>query len=91
MLVGLVGSAACTSMTESSGTKNVTATVRFFSIEGGFYALHGDDSVTYDPTNLAKSFQIDGLRVQSLLTVRNGAVGIHAVGPIVDIVEIRTL
>jgi hypothetical protein len=78
-------------MTETSGTKNVTATVRFFPIEGGFYALRGNDSVTYDPTNLAKSFQIDGLRVQSRLTVRNGAVGVHMVGPIVDIVEIKML
>jgi hypothetical protein len=91
MLAGVVGSAACSSMTESSGTKNVTATVRFLSIEGGFYALRGDDSVTYDPTNLAKSFQVDGLRVQSRLTIRNGAVGIHAVGSIVDIVEIQKL
>lgn len=91
MLVGVVGSAACSSMTESSGTKNVTATVRFFSIEGGFYALRGDDSVTYDPTNLAKSFQIDGLRVQSRLTIRNDLGGIHAVGPIVNIVEIKAL
>jgi hypothetical protein len=91
MLVGLLCSTACSSISGNSQAKNVTATVRFISIEGGFYALRGDDSVTYDPTNLPKAFQVDGLRVQSRLNVRSDLGGTHMVGPIVDIVEINTI
>lgn len=82
---------ACGLATQAKTTQDVTATVRFIPIEGGFYGLRGDDSVTYDPTNLAESFRVDGLRVRSRLQVRNDLVGIHAVGPIVDIIEIKTL
>lgn len=87
-LVGLLCSAACGSITGNNQTKDVTATVRFIPIEGGFYALRGDDSVTYDPRNLPKLFQVDGMRVQLRLNVRSDLGGVHMVGPIVDIVSI---
>ncbi len=88
MLVGLLCTSACGSITGNDQTRNVTATVRFMPIEGGFYALRGDDSVTYDPRNLPKLFQVDGMRVHSRLNVRSDLGGIHMVGPIVDIVDI---
>src|ERR1700674_1044114 len=88
VLVGLLCSAACSSIPSNSQTKSVTATVRFISIEGGFFALRGDDSVTYDPRNLPKLFQVDGLRVQTRLNVRSDLGGVHMVGPIVDVVDI---
>jgi hypothetical protein len=91
MLIGMLCCSACGSITGTNETKTVIATVRFIGIEGGFYALRGDDSVTYDPTNLAKSFQIDGLRVVSRLNVRSGAGSVHMVGPTVDVVDIRRL
>jgi hypothetical protein len=77
--------------TGNKQTKSVTGTVRFFGFEGGFYGLRGDDSVTYDPTNLPKDFQVDGLRVQSRLNVRSDLGDTHMVGPIVDIVEIEKI
>lgn len=67
----------------------VTGTVRHFEFEGGFFAIRGDDSVTYDPTNLAEEFRRDGLRVHARLRLRPDMGGIHMAGPIVDIVEIR--
>jgi hypothetical protein len=69
----------------------VTATVRHLSIEGGFFALIGDDGVTYDPRQLDPAFARDGLRVHARLQVRDDLAGIHMVGPIVDIIEIRKL
>lgn len=90
-LAALIVCSACGLITQGRETQDITATVRFIPIEGGFYALRGDDSVTYDPTNLHKDFQVDGLRVQSRVQVRSDLVGIHAVGPIVDVIQIRTL
>jgi hypothetical protein len=88
MLFGLFFCLACASSTGNQDTKNVTGYIRFYPIEGGFYALRGDDSVTYDPTNLAKNLQIDGIRFWARLHVKSGSGGIHMVGPIVDIVDI---
>jgi hypothetical protein len=39
----------------------ITGTVSHLDLEGGFYAIRGDDGVTYDPTNLPPAFQRDGL------------------------------
>ena len=88
VLLGVVFSSACTSATATSDTKTVTGYIRFYPIEGGFYALRGDDSVTYDPTNLAKDLQNDGMLFWARLRVKSGAASIHMVGPVVDIVEI---
>ena len=100
VLIAILYCAACGSISgnnqtklaaANNQTKSVTGTVRFFGFEGGFYGLRGDDSVTYDPTNLPKAFQVDGLRVQSRLNVRTDLGGVHMVGPIVDIVDIETM
>jgi hypothetical protein len=34
-------------------------------MEGGFFAIDGDDGKTYDPINLPDSFKINGLKVTS--------------------------
>jgi hypothetical protein len=66
-----------------------TGTVRFFNVEGGFWAIAGDDSVTYDPmTPLRQSFERDGLRVRFEGRLRPDVGSIHMVGPIVEIVQI---
>jgi len=41
-----------------------TGTVRHLDLEGGFFGIVGDDSVKYDPAELAPAFQKDGLRVK---------------------------
>lgn len=40
-----------------------TGSVRFITLEGGFYALYADDGRVFTPTNLAKEYQQDGLLV----------------------------
>ena len=75
---------------EAGGTDvHITGIVRHEVLEGGFYAIRGDDSVTYDPTNLPPEFQKDGLRVEAEARRRDDVSGIHMVGPIVDLVRIR--
>jgi hypothetical protein len=90
--VGAIVLCACSSPVGSGGDiRNITGTVRHFSIEGGFYAIRGDDSVTYDPTNLAASDQVDGLRVQARVAVQKDMGNTHMVGPIVNILQLTAV
>lgn len=67
-------------------------TVRYYPIEGGFWAVRGDDSVTYDPMNgLPEDFQQDGLRVTLVFKPRQDLVGYHQVGPIVEVISISRI
>ena len=70
----------------------VEGTARFFSFEGGFWAVRGDDSVTYDPVGgLPAEFRQAGLRVHLIARERKDLIGFHQAGPIVDIIAIRKL
>jgi hypothetical protein len=85
--------AACRSATAPddlpAGAIRVNGAVRFYTIEGGFWAVRGDDGVTYDPLNLPAEFQQENLRVSMVVTVRADLAGIHMVGPIVEIIQIK--
>ncbi len=75
---------------EEVGTEvRITGVVKHVELEGGFYAIRGDDGVTYDPTNLPPAFQRDGLRVETEARRRDDMMGIHQAGPIVELVRIR--
>jgi len=93
LIAALVVSAACASPTAPqvpAGAIQVNGTVRYFTLEGGFWAVRGDDGVTYDPMNgLASEFQRENLRVTLVAKVRNDLGGIHMVGPIVEVISIR--
>jgi hypothetical protein len=70
----------------------VTGTVHYFTFEGGFWAVRGDDSTTYDPLNgLPSQFQHDGERVRFEAKVRPDLMNVHAAGPIVEIISIQPL
>jgi hypothetical protein len=72
-----------------AGATPVVGTVHFFSIEGGFWAVRGDDGVTYDPLGgLPPAFQHENMRVTMIVKPRTDLVGIHNVGPIVEIIRI---
>ncbi|HEX6750323.1 MAG TPA: hypothetical protein VF092_23720 [Longimicrobium sp.] len=65
-----------------------TGTVRWYSFEGGFFAIRGDDDVTYDPRDpLPAEFQQDGLRVRFRARILPG-MSIHQAGPVVDVEQI---
>ena len=86
--------ASCASPTSPDvpdGAIRVNGTVQFFTVEGGFWAVRGEDGVTYDPMNgLAPSFQRENLPVTLVAKVRTDRGGIHMVGPIVEVISIRT-
>jgi hypothetical protein len=91
-LVLLVVTVACASPTEPSvpeGAIRINGTVQYFNLEGGFWAIRGDDGVTYDPLNgLAAAFQRENTRVTVVAKIRNDVGGIHMVGPIVEVLSI---
>lgn len=66
-----------------------TGTVRRYDLEGGFHAIRGDDSVTYDPVDLPEAFSVDGLEVWFEGVLHEERVGIRMVGPIIELEEIR--
>lgn len=76
---------------EPDSAMTITGVVRHVDLEGGFFAIRGDDGVTYDPSNLDDAFRRDGLRIRARVRPRPDMAGIHMVGPIVDIIEIDSL
>lgn len=67
----------------------ITGVIRHDEVEGGFWAIRGDDSVTYDPTNLPEEFRREGLRVEAEARLRDDMAGIHMAGPLVELRRIR--
>ena len=72
------------------GAIQINGTVRYVTLEGGFWAVRGDDGVTYDPMNgLAPQYQRENLRVTLVAKVRDDIGGVHMVGPIVEVLSIQ--
>jgi len=90
-----VGALACGAPTAPSvpaGAMRVVGTAHFFNLEGGFWAIRGDDGVTYDPKDgLPPAFQREGMRLSAVVKARTDLGGIHMVGPIVEIIDIKSL
>ncbi|MDF1553994.1 MAG: hypothetical protein P1P84_13070 [Deferrisomatales bacterium] len=66
----------------------IVGTVAYKDLEGGFYAIDGDDGEKYDPINLPEAFRKDGLRVKATARLKPEMMGFHMYGAIVEIVEI---
>ena len=64
-----------------------TGTVVFKSIEGGFYAIDGDSGEKYNPINLPKEFQKDGLHVKVSARPAEG-MSIRMYGHLIEIIGI---
>ena len=75
----------------TSSACEVTGRVTWMSFEGGFFAIVGDDQVTYDTHNLPATFREDGLRVAATLQRRPDLGCVHMAGTIADVLAIRRL
>lgn len=71
-----------------SDTFEIQGTVVHKNIEGGFFAIDGDDGRKYDPINLPESFRKDGLKVKVTARLRRDAMSIHMYGAIIEVVDI---
>lgn len=75
---------------EGTPLVDANGTVVWVAIEGGFWAIRGDDQVLYDPhPTVPREFQQHGLRVRFAARQRPDLGCFHAVGPIVTVTEIR--
>ena len=66
---------SCTRITASDDLPpapdlSLNGKVVYMTIEGGFYAIVGEDNKTYEPMNLPTEFQKDGLAVYVEAKVR---------------------
>ncbi len=68
-----------------------TGTIMHFRFEGGFFAIRGDDDVTYDPLNLAEQYERHGLRVRFKAKLRTDVGSYHLAGPMVELLEIERI
>jgi len=66
----------------------IVGNVTYKTIEGGFYAIEGDDGKKYDPINLPESFKKHGLKVKVTARLKKDAMGFHMYGAIIEIVNI---
>ena len=66
-----------------------TGTVSFVHLEGGFWAIRGDNSRVYDPMNLPSEFQQENLAVRFSGKVRRDIMSVHMVGDIIEITSIK--
>jgi len=67
-----------------------TGAISHMDLEGGFYAIVADGGGHYDPVNLPKEFEINGLRVD-FLVVELSWLGFHMWGEVVLVVYIGKL
>lgn len=69
---------------------HIVGTVAWMELEGGFFAIRAEDGTTYEAMNLPASFREDGLPVEADAIARGDVASIRMVGPIVELVRIRT-
>ncbi len=69
-------------------TFEITGTIVYKGLEGGFFAIDGDNGSKYDPISLPESFRKDGLKVKVTARLRKDAMSIHMYGSIIEIVTI---
>ncbi len=89
LFIFFILSISCSSL--ESEVKVTTGTVKYISLEGGFYGITTDDNINLDPLNLSKEFQVDGKRISFKYVEKKDMASFHMWGIIVEIIEIRAL
>lgn len=90
VLICLTACASPTTPELPPGAIRVNGTVQYYNLEGGFWAVRGDDGVAYDPiAGLPAAFQRENLRVMLVAKIRTDMGSIHMVGPLVEILSIE--
>jgi hypothetical protein len=69
-------------------TFEILGTVVYNNLEGGFFAIDGDNGSKYDPISLPESFRKDGLKVKVTARLRKDAMSMHMYGSIIEVVNI---
>ena len=75
-------------LTPPADSFEIVGTITYKNLEGGFYAIDGDNGRKYDPINLPESFRKDGLKVKVTARPRIDAMSLHMYGAIIEVVNI---
>jgi hypothetical protein len=89
-LAGACASEAPTDPLESDTHAVMNASIEFLNLEGGCWTIAPSEHVHYLPLNLPDQFRRDGLRVQVELLRRDDYGSVCMVGPVVQILSIRS-
>ena len=101
-VIALTAAAACASAGGEAWTEvmpsppeagqllRMTGTVRRVELEGGVWVVRDSAGTTFNPTNLPAAFQREGLAVEVEARRRDDMASIGMVGPIVEIIRIRS-
>ena len=71
-----------------SDTVQISGTVVYKDLEGGFWAIDAGDGSRYDPINLPEAFRKDGMKVQIKARLEPDAMSAHMYGSIIHILSI---
>lgn len=92
LLAGGTAMSCGSGLAPCAGNVCVVGTMHYYNLEGGFWAIRGDDSVTYDPmTPLSDEFKREGLRVQLDARARRDMGSVHMAGPVVEVIALRKI
>lgn len=83
---------ACFSTNDKMAAPNtvtLNGIISYKTLEGGFWAIDGDDGGRYAPMNLSEEFQEDKLSVQVSAIVRTDMASFHMYGKMIEIVSIE--
>jgi hypothetical protein len=93
IMLCVAASIGCKSVSGPAGVGpdefQMKGTVVYEEIEGGFFAIHGEDGQTYNPVDLPDAFRKDGMEVQFRARPSRDALSFHMYGTTVEIVEIK--
>lgn len=82
--------AGCSSLPSAPSLIFGEGTVRYDSLEGGFYEIRTDAGI-YDPINLQADARVDGLRVRFVARPRPEMPSAHMVGLIIEIKSLERI
>ena len=72
-------------------TMHITGKSRFIGLEGGFWAIEGDDGKKYTPINMPEQLKTEGARVRIRGQILEGAASLSMYGEAIRIISFETL
>lgn len=88
-VVTVLGTVIPFALPDTSTNISDNGTIKFINLEGGFYGITADSGINYDPINLKKEFEQDGLRVKFRGRMRTELVNIHQWGTVIELTGIE--
>jgi inhibitor of cysteine peptidase len=78
-------------ISSDSEIKTAHGTVKYISIEGGFYGIITDDGEHLDPVNLTEEYKVDGKKIRLDYSLTEEQVSFHMWGKLIVIKSIMSI